>query len=67
MMRAISLIILCVILVIPGSGKSKKNVSFNIMTYNIRMNTPDDGVFSFGNHALKNRVGSYSDHSDYAV
>ncbi len=26
------------------SGKSEKKRSFNIMTYNIRMNTPDDGV-----------------------
>jgi endonuclease/exonuclease/phosphatase family metal-dependent hydrolase len=43
-MRAISIIILCVTLAFPGFGKSKKNISFNIMTYNIRMNTPDDGV-----------------------
>jgi endonuclease/exonuclease/phosphatase family metal-dependent hydrolase len=28
----------------PASGKSKGYNSFNIMSYNIRMNTPDDGV-----------------------
>lgn len=43
-MRAISIFILCATLAFPGFGKSKKNVTFNIMTYNIRMNTPDDGV-----------------------
>ena len=47
-MRAISLLLVGVILsvtqVSPVSGKSKQGNSFNIMTYNIRMNTPDDGV-----------------------
>jgi endonuclease/exonuclease/phosphatase family metal-dependent hydrolase len=28
----------------PLSGQSKKETPFNIITYNIRMNTPDDGV-----------------------
>ena len=28
----------------PVFGKSKKSSSFNIMSFNIRMNTPDDGV-----------------------
>ncbi|MCK9639715.1 MAG: endonuclease/exonuclease/phosphatase family protein [Prolixibacteraceae bacterium] len=47
-MRAISLFIIGAILAITSfssvSGKSKPKSSFNIMTYNIRMNTPDDGV-----------------------
>jgi len=38
------LIIGAILLSAPAFGKSKKNSSFNIMTYNIRMNTPDDGV-----------------------
>lgn len=47
-MRAISLLVVGVILfmtqISPVSGKSKQGNSFNIMTYNIRMNTADDGV-----------------------
>ncbi len=47
-MRVILLFIAGAILAISPSasvfGKSKKESSFNIMTYNIRMNTPNDGV-----------------------
>ena len=47
-MRTISFLILSFILALPlaspVSAKSKQTSSFNIMTYNIRMNTPDDGV-----------------------
>ncbi len=47
-MRAISLFFIGAILAISSfssvSGKSNPKCSFNIMTYNIRMNTPDDGV-----------------------
>ena len=28
----------------PSSGQGKKDTPFNLITYNIRMNTPDDGV-----------------------
>lgn len=31
-------------LAISSLGKGKKNTAFNLITYNIRMNTPDDGV-----------------------
>lgn len=47
-MRAVSLLIIFAFLAIPLAspvfGKSRKEVSFNIMSYNVRMNTPDDGV-----------------------
>jgi endonuclease/exonuclease/phosphatase family metal-dependent hydrolase len=47
-MKPIALFVLLFVLAIsptvPVFGKSKKNDSFNIMTYNVRMNTPDDGV-----------------------
>jgi endonuclease/exonuclease/phosphatase family metal-dependent hydrolase len=44
-MKVLSLMIIgALLLSAPVFGKSKKNSSFNIMTYNIRMNTPDDGV-----------------------
>ena len=44
-MKVLSLFIIgAILLSTPVFGKSKKNSSFNIMTYNIRMNTPDDGV-----------------------
>jgi endonuclease/exonuclease/phosphatase family metal-dependent hydrolase len=35
--------ILALLLASPVSGKSGQKSSFNMMTYNIRMNTPDDG------------------------
>ncbi len=44
MKRAILILLVAAIFSIPASGKGKKNDSFNIMSYNIRMNTPDDGV-----------------------
>jgi endonuclease/exonuclease/phosphatase family metal-dependent hydrolase len=28
----------------PSLGQGKKDTPFNVITYNIRMNTPDDGV-----------------------
>lgn len=31
-------------MVITSFGQGKKNTPFNVITYNIRMNTPDDGV-----------------------
>ena len=37
-------ILLILILAVSGFGQEKKNSSFNIITYNIRMNTPADGV-----------------------
>jgi endonuclease/exonuclease/phosphatase family metal-dependent hydrolase len=47
-MKVLSLLMAGVILALVPSvtayGKDKKNNSFNIMTYNIRMNTPADGV-----------------------
>ena len=47
LMKALSIIILGAILATsltgPVFGKTGKKSSFNIMTYNIRMNTPDDG------------------------
>lgn len=44
-MKALSLLMIgALLLTAPLFGKSKKNDSFNIMTFNIRMNTPDDGV-----------------------
>ena len=47
-MRTISLLLVGVFLsmtqVSPLYGKGKQGKPFNIMTYNIRMNTPDDGV-----------------------
>jgi endonuclease/exonuclease/phosphatase family metal-dependent hydrolase len=43
-MKTLSLLIICSILAVPVFGKADKKSSFNIMTYNIRMNTPDDGV-----------------------
>jgi endonuclease/exonuclease/phosphatase family metal-dependent hydrolase len=44
-MKVLSLLILgAILLSAPVFGKSHKSSSFNIMTYNIRMNTPDDGV-----------------------
>ena len=47
-MRVLQLIMVSAILVFTSmtsaTGKPGKNASFNIMTYNIRMNTPDDGV-----------------------
>jgi len=39
-----SLLILLIGAVNTVSGQSKKETPFNIITYNIRMNTPDDGV-----------------------
>jgi endonuclease/exonuclease/phosphatase family metal-dependent hydrolase len=43
-MKTLSLLIIWSILAAPVFGKTEKKGSFNIMTYNIRMNTPDDGV-----------------------
>ncbi len=47
-MKTFSLLIMWSLLAIPLAtpvfGKAEKKSSFNIMTYNIRMNTPDDGV-----------------------
>ncbi|MEI6141890.1 MAG: endonuclease/exonuclease/phosphatase family protein [Mariniphaga sp.] len=37
-------LILILILAVSAFGQDKKNSSFNIITYNIRMNTPADGV-----------------------
>jgi endonuclease/exonuclease/phosphatase family metal-dependent hydrolase len=46
--KTISILILGVAMVLsftlPSNGQSKKDTPFNIITYNIRMNTPDDGV-----------------------
>lgn len=36
--------LMALLLTLPVLGKGVKKSSFNIMTYNIRMNTPDDGV-----------------------
>ena len=43
-MKTLSLLIIWSILAAPVFGKAEKKSSFNIMTYNVRMNTPDDGV-----------------------
>ena len=47
-MKSYLVLILAVILLVPIAapvfGKNEHNNSFNLMTYNIRMNTPDDGV-----------------------
>ncbi len=47
-MKTLSLLVIWSIFTITltsqAFGKSDKKASFNIMTYNIRMNTPDDGV-----------------------
>ena len=43
-MKTLSLLIIWAVLAAPVFGKANKKSSFNIMTYNIRMNTPDDGV-----------------------
>jgi endonuclease/exonuclease/phosphatase family metal-dependent hydrolase len=44
-MKTLSLLMIgALLLSAPVFGKSKENKSFNIMTFNIRMNTPDDGV-----------------------
>lgn len=39
-----SVLILTLAIVVSVFGQDKKNKSFNIITYNIRMNTPADGV-----------------------
>ena len=36
--------LLTILCVTTATGKTERKSSFNIMTYNIRMNTPDDGV-----------------------
>lgn len=47
-MKASSLLVACFLLILsipmPSSGKGKENTPFNLMTYNIRMNTDADGV-----------------------
>jgi endonuclease/exonuclease/phosphatase family metal-dependent hydrolase len=46
--KACSVLILTMILAcsfaMSSSGQGKKDPPFNVITYNIRMNTPDDGV-----------------------
>lgn len=37
-------LLLILIMAVSGFGQDKKNKSFNVITYNIRMNTPADGV-----------------------
>jgi len=40
----ILILLMTVSFVGPSFGRGKKNVPFNVITYNIRMNTPSDGV-----------------------
>ena len=42
--RLVTMLAIMIIACGYASGQSKKETPFNIITYNIRMNTPDDGV-----------------------
>ncbi len=48
-----SILLVSCVFIWPLQGQSKNQVSFNIITYNIRMNTPSDGVNAWPNRKDK--------------
>lgn len=48
-----SIFLVSCVFIWPLQGQSKNQVSFNIITYNIRMNTPSDGVNAWPNRKDK--------------